>query len=96
VSRQTPTLVLFSTCAIIFAKSVNDEPMMFPAPALYTENHAHRVISHASGWCGAGKFTIFSSTTVIYLVALCALFMHAAMRDMEISGVVAPTVDPGL
>lgn len=33
VSRQTPTLVLSSTLAMIPAKSENREPMTFPAPA---------------------------------------------------------------
>lgn len=33
VSRQTPTLVLSSTLAMIPAKSEKREPMTFPAPA---------------------------------------------------------------
>jgi hypothetical protein len=73
---------------MILARSSKEEPIILPAPACATQNRAMAAQKKTH--------TMFSMTVMTDFVALCDWLRHAAISDIEASGVPAPTVEPGL
>lgn len=92
MSKQTPTLDLSSTLAMISAKCEKSPPNDISGSSL---SKGEEVDEFTVVWIN-GSLAIFSRTTVTVLVSLCARLIHSAIRDIEFVNVVAPTVDPGL
>ena len=88
VSRQTPTLFLSSTLAMIPANSENLEPKVVLVFSCVQKNQPC-----ANGQRHGG--TMFFKTIVTVLVALCAQLILSAINLMLSLGI-TPNVEPGL